>query len=120
LLVFTTTNTGPSPTERKIVLINLDAGGGSPRRMLDPDLRISRSAGFTPDGRAVIYTIRENGTENLWIHPLDGSPGHRITNFPSDSIPSFSYSPDGKTLGVARVHTESDVVLLKDSASASP
>jgi Tol biopolymer transport system component len=118
LLVFTTTKTDQSPPERKIVLVNLDAGEDPPWRMLDPDPRDSQSAGFSPDGKAVVYPILESGTENLWLQPLDGSHGHLVTNFPSDSIQSFSFSANGKTLGVFRVHTESDVVLLTDSASA--
>jgi Tol biopolymer transport system component/DNA-binding winged helix-turn-helix (wHTH) protein len=118
LLVFTTTKTDERPLERKIVLVNLDASEDPPRRMLDFDPRHSQSAVFSPDGKAVVYPILESGTENLWLQPLDGSHGHLVTNFPSDSIQSFSFSPDGKTLGVLRVHTESDVVLLTDSASA--
>ena len=74
---------------------------------------------FTPDGQALVYPIRENGTDNLWLQPLDGSAGHQITDFKSDTISSFRFSPDGKTLGVLRSHTESDVVLLRDESSAS-
>jgi Tol biopolymer transport system component len=86
LLVFTTTKTDQSPPERKIVLVSLDAGEAPPWRMLDPDPRNSQSAGFSPDGKAVVYPILESGTENLWLQPLDGSHGHLVTNFPSDSI----------------------------------
>jgi hypothetical protein len=86
--------------------------------MFVPDPHMSETAGITPDGRAVVYPILENGAENLWLQPLDGSPGHRLTNFASYTIQSFAYSPDARTLGVLRVHTESDVLLLRDSASA--
>jgi serine/threonine protein kinase/Tol biopolymer transport system component len=118
LLVFTTTKTDQSSPEQKIVLVNLDVGEDPPRRMLDPDPRLSQTAEFTPDGKAVIYPILENGVENVWLQPLDGTPGRRIANFPSDTIQSLAYSPDGKFLGVLRIHTESDVVLLRDSAAA--
>jgi serine/threonine protein kinase/Tol biopolymer transport system component len=118
-LVFTTTKTDQSPPERKVVLVNLDAGEEPPWRMLDPDPRISQSAGFSPDAKAVLYPILENGTENIWLQPLNGSTERLVTNFPSDSIQLFSFSPNGKTLGVLRVHTESDVVLLSDSPSAT-
>ena len=65
-----------------------------------------------------MYSIRENGVDNLWFQPLDGSRGRQITNFPSDTIQTFQYSPDGKTLGVFLRHTESDVVLLHDASDS--
>jgi Tol biopolymer transport system component len=89
------------------------------RRMLDPDPRISSAPSFTPEGKAVVYPILENGGDNLWLQPLNGSRSHAITNFQSDTIRLFNFSPDGKTLGVMRSHTESDVVLLHDTG-ASP
>jgi len=42
----------------------------------------------------------------------------QITNFPSDVIQLFEYSPDGKTPGVRRARTESDAVLLHDTGAA--
>jgi len=51
------------------------------------------------------------------LQPLDGSPGRQITQFQNDAIQFFLYSPDGKSLGVMRTHTESDVVLLRDTGS---
>lgn len=83
--------------------------------MLDPDPRIASPPQFTPDGNAVVYPIRENGADNLWLQLLNGSRGYQITKFQSDAIQSFAFSPDGKTLGVLRSHTESDVVLLHDT-----
>jgi serine/threonine protein kinase/Tol biopolymer transport system component len=118
-LAFLSTKSSQTPFEQKIVLVNLDAGPDPPRRFVDPDYRIADEPELTPDGKAVVYSIYENGVQNLWLQPLDGSPGRQITNFPSDSIQAYHYSPDGKTLAVLRVHSESDVILLKDSASAS-
>jgi eukaryotic-like serine/threonine-protein kinase len=103
----------------KIALVPLDAGPKPPVQLLDPDPRVSQNPRFTPDGRAIVYPIRENGVENLWLQPLDGSRGHQITNFQSDGIQNFYFSPDGKTLGLLRQHTESDVVLLHDTGASS-
>jgi hypothetical protein len=64
--------------------------------------------------KAVVYAIRENGADNLWVQPLDGSRGHQITNFPADVIQAFQYSLDRKMLGVMRTSFESDIVLLHD------
>ena len=70
---------------------------------------------FTPDGKAVVYPIRDQGVDNLWLQPLDGSPGRQITNFKSEQITDFHWSFDGSKLGLIRGHTDSDVVLLQES-----
>ena len=117
LLAFLTTG-GTTEIVHQIALVTLGAGPQPLLRMLDPDPRIADAPEFTPDGNAVVYPIRENGTDNLWLQPLNGSAGRQITNFKSDAIAAFQFSPDGKTLGVLRSHAESDVVLLRDAAAA--
>jgi Tol biopolymer transport system component len=97
----------------KVALLNLDSPT-SPR-LLDANPHISGGVQFTPEGRAVGYPVRENGVDNLCVQPLDGSAGHQITNFISDQIDSFHWSPDGKSLAILRRHSESDVVLLQES-----
>ena len=97
----------------KVALLDL-ATLTSPR-LLNTDPRISSGVKFTPDGKAVAYNVREKGVDNIWIQPLDGSPGRQITKFDSEQILSFHWSPDGKNLGILRGHTDSDVVLLQES-----
>jgi serine/threonine protein kinase len=72
-------------------------------------LRLSR------DGKAVVYPARENGVDNLWLQPLDGSKGRLLTNFKSEHIYDFHWSFDGKQLAIVRGHTESDVVLMRSA-----
>lgn len=72
-------------------------------------------ARFSPDGKSVVYIIREKGIGNLWMQPLDGSPGRQITKFTSDLITGFRWSPDRKTLAVMRTHNTSDVVVLRET-----
>jgi Tol biopolymer transport system component len=74
---------------------------------------------FTPDGKSFALVSETKGVDNLWLVSLDGSNGHQITNFKSELIPEFRFSHDGKQLAVLRHHTESDVILLRDSVSAS-
>jgi len=106
----------------KIAILSLDPPAKSPR-LVDPDPRISGNVGFTgglritPDGKAVAYAITDKGVDNIWVQPLDSSPGHQITNFASDHIDDFHWSPDGKTLAVERSKHTDDVVLLRDSGS---
>ena len=100
---------------KKVALVSLDAGSKPKERLLDPDPRAAGPLEFTPDGKAVVYLVRESGTDNLWLQPMDGSGGRQITNFLADSIVQFQFSPDGKNLGILRAHNDSEVVLLRDS-----
>jgi eukaryotic-like serine/threonine-protein kinase len=110
---------------KNLVLVNLDGAPGSTPQLIDPDPRMSAgmlattiySGGpkFSPDGKAIVYDILDKGVGNLWWQPLDGSPGHQITNFTSGTINTFRWSPDGKSLGVTRAHDISDVVLLRET-----
>jgi Tol biopolymer transport system component len=99
----------------RFTLALLKLNSTNPPRQLDLNPHFVEEVNFTPDGKAVAYRIRENGVENIWVQPLDGSPGRQLTNFASDSIWEFHWSPDGKSLGVMRTHSESDVVLLQES-----
>ncbi|MGA8072032.1 MAG: hypothetical protein WB995_01070, partial [Candidatus Acidiferrales bacterium] len=103
----------------KVALLDVDANSEASAKYLDPRAEIALPIAFTPDGKAVAYTIVENGVGNVWAQPLDGSPGHRLTNFTSDQIRTFQFSPDGKSFTVARIHVVSDVVLLRDTRTAS-
>jgi serine/threonine protein kinase len=70
---------------------------------------------FTPDGKGVVYPSRETGVDNLWLQPLDGSKGRYLTDFKSERIYDFHWSFDGKQLALVRGHTDSDVVLIRDT-----
>jgi Tol biopolymer transport system component len=117
-LAVLTTRIDKNTSTNKIALVQLDAGPNPSVRLLDPDPRVAANPQFTPDGNAIVYAVRENGVDNLWFQPLDGSRGRQITNFQSDTMQTAHFSPDGKTLGVFREHTESDVVLLHDTGES--
>ncbi|MGC2195070.1 MAG: DPP IV N-terminal domain-containing protein, partial [Terriglobales bacterium] len=102
------------PTSKDKIAL-LDVATLSSPRMFDANPRISKGVQFTADGKFVAYPVAENGVDNVWIQPTDGSPGHQITHFNSERILSFHWSPDGKRLGILRGHTDSDVVLLQES-----
>jgi eukaryotic-like serine/threonine-protein kinase len=104
-----------APGHTNLDIVNLNAGRNPPIRTLTPDSRVSGPAEFTPDGKALVYPITENGVANLWLQPLDGSPGHQVTHFKSGTLAEFNWSPDGKTLAILRTQTQSDIVLLRES-----
>jgi Tol biopolymer transport system component len=109
------TQEDPYP-QYKVALLELSSAP-SPPRLIETDERISSGVlSFTSDGKAVAYPIRENGVDNLWVQPLDGSRGRQITSFDSEQILNFRWSPDGRSLCILRGHTDSDVVLLRESS----
>jgi eukaryotic-like serine/threonine-protein kinase len=59
--------------QTKIVLLSLNGSGTPATRVVNPDQRISGAPEFTPDGKAVVYPIREAGVDNLWMQPLEGA-----------------------------------------------
>ncbi|MFZ0818330.1 MAG: protein kinase [Candidatus Sulfotelmatobacter sp.] len=122
-LIFNTDISGPNSVAlSKLALVTLDSSSQSSPILFQPDPRIATAGGagftnamaFTPDGKSVAYIVRDQGVDNIFAQPLDGSPGHQITNFTSEHIAEFRWSPDGKTLAVARAQNTSDVVLLRE------
>ena len=96
----------------KLALVSTD----SPQsREMDFERPLSGLVRISRDGKAVVYPTRENGVDNLWLQPLDGSKGRQITDFRSERIYDFHWSFDGKQLALVRGHTDSDVVLIRDN-----
>ena len=104
----------PGDPQTRLALVSVD----SPQnvRLLDPKRSVEQeTVRFTHDGKAVAYPSSDQGAQNLWLQPLDGSPGQQITNFKSEYIAAFHWSFDGSKLAVVRFQINSDVVLLEES-----
>jgi serine/threonine protein kinase len=99
--------------EEKLVLVDLSSGHEV--KALDFERHRDGSLRFTHDGKAVVYPVLTGGADNLWLQPLDGSPGKQITDFKSELINDFHWSLDGSKLAIIRGHNDSDVVLIRDS-----
>jgi Tol biopolymer transport system component len=128
LAIFTRLLNPESKTySNRIVLDNLSTGV----RNLDinPALNVVfRSQGppdsagfrFSPDGKFIAFVIDDTGVDNIWMQPLDGSKGRKLTNFnDSERIQDFRWSPDGKSLAMLRFSSVSDVILLRDTGDGS-
>src|SRR5208282_3507494 len=107
--------------KEKLALLSLDSN--QPARFLEferprVEFNFSYTIGpvaFSADGRGIIYPTRNGDVDNLWLQPLDGSPGKQLTDFKSEFIRDFDSSFDGKQLAIIRGHREADVVLIRDS-----
>jgi serine/threonine protein kinase len=128
LAIFTEVLNPESKTySNRIVLASLDSGV---RNLdLDPVLKaVFRSQGppdsagfrFSLDGKSIAFVIEEAGVDNIWMQPVDGSKGRKLTNFnDSERIQDFRWSPDGKALAMLRFSSVSDVILLRDTGNSS-
>ncbi|HLZ39674.1 MAG TPA: protein kinase [Candidatus Sulfotelmatobacter sp.] len=96
-----------------ISLVSLDSGQILRRFEYDP--RHQGQLRFSPDGKGIVYPVREKGVDNLWLQPLDGGPSRQLTNFASLKIYSYQWSPDGKSLALVRGDSPSDLVLIQNS-----
>ncbi|HYA62633.1 MAG TPA: protein kinase [Candidatus Sulfotelmatobacter sp.] len=71
---------------------------------------------FAPDGKGVVYIVREKGVDNLWLQPLDGGPHRQLTHFKKDGTFRFAFSPDGSKIAMECGALESDAVMLHDES----
>ena len=71
---------------------------------------------FTPDGKGIVYVVREKGVDNLWLQPLDGKPHKQLTHFKKDKNFRFAFSPDGSKIAMECGEVESDAVMLHDAS----
>jgi Tol biopolymer transport system component len=69
---------------------------------------------FSPDGKSIVYIVREKGVDNLWLQPLDGKARRQLTHSKSDKTFRFAFSPDGSQIAMECGEVESDAVLLHD------
>jgi serine/threonine protein kinase len=101
----------------KLAIVSLEGVSPALPRLMDLDSRFGGNAGpkLVPHVNAVSYPIFENGVNNLWLQPLDGSPGRQLTHFSSEQITDYNWSADGKTLAITRQQNVADVVLLKET-----
>ena len=107
--------TNQGKTGHQISVIGVDSGPQPAVRTFDANPDLADGLVYSPDGKALNYSIIRNGIANVWRQPVDGSPGQQITNFKSGIIYGVRWSPDGKRLGVLNYVDESDVVLLHET-----
>jgi len=105
-------DTHTNDAQTKLAIVKLEAGSNAPPRLLDLDARLGSPKNFgvafgnggvqpLPNLTGVAYPITENGVNNVWLQPLDGSPGH-TNSLTSQVISDFHWAPNGKTLARRR------------------
>jgi Tol biopolymer transport system component/DNA-binding winged helix-turn-helix (wHTH) protein len=99
-------------TYSKFAVLPFD--GGEPVKVFDrpPTTFVEAGIRWTPDGRALSFIDNRDGVSNVWLQPLDGSPPAQLTNFTSETIFRFAWSPDGKMIVAERGTETGDIVLI--------
>ena len=99
-------------TFSKLAVLPFD--GGEPVKVFDkaPTTIVESGIQWTPDGRALTFIANRDGVSNIWLQPLDGSPAKQLTNFTSETIFRFAWSPDGKMFVAERGTEIGDIVLI--------
>jgi Tol biopolymer transport system component len=91
------------------------AEGGAPLREMDAPPDMFEARDWSPDGQAIDYVTAREGVANLWRLPLaPGSKPRQLTDWKSDYIYRFSWSPDGKSLAASRGTFSTDLVLIQN------
>ena len=98
--------------DSKMKIAIIPANGGPPVKTFPLPSGISLTFRWTPDGKAIMYSLRRRGVANLWVQPVEGGEPKQLTNFTSDLIHSYDLSRDGKHFVFSRGTKTSDVVLF--------
>jgi Tol biopolymer transport system component len=69
---------------------------------------------WLPNGRELSYIRNEGGYSNIWSYNLDTGESKQITNFNSDQIYSYAWSPDYKQIACQRGSRTSDVIVISE------
>ena len=95
--------------QSKIIIAPAD--GGDPLYTFDAPYGL-QGARFTPDGKAIAFTLTRNRATNIWEQRLSGGEIVPLTKFTTDDMFSFAWSADGKQLTFSRGQRKTDVVMM--------
>lgn len=94
----------------------ISSEGGSILQQLDvPESLRESEIRWSPDDRSLFYIGTTGNVGNIWTLPLDGGETKPITNFKSNYLEDFGFSPDGTKLAVLHSLHLRDLVLIEKS-----
>jgi serine/threonine protein kinase/Tol biopolymer transport system component len=106
----------PDAPQLRDQMVAIPVGGGPPVFSFDVPLGTAQNfPHWSPDDHGVDMVLVRGGAANIWRQPIPSGAMKQITNFPGGLIRGFNWSPDGKTLFLARGTQSSDIILLKSA-----
>jgi eukaryotic-like serine/threonine-protein kinase len=98
------------------LMVRMDSTAGGKPSFVEADPRMNSAPVFAPDGKSIVYRVREKGVDNLWSEALDGSNRKPLTSFDKDLIFRYAISLDGKQIAMERGSIEADAFILRDTS----
>jgi Tol biopolymer transport system component len=97
-------------------MVSVPVAGGPPVFSFDVPLGTAQNfPHWSPDDRGIDMVLVRGGAANIWRQPVPSGAMKQITNFSGGLIRGFNWSPDGKTLFLARGTQSSDIILMKSA-----
>jgi serine/threonine protein kinase/Tol biopolymer transport system component len=88
--------------------------GGPPLRQFAIPIQEWQRLSWLANGRELSYVKNENGYSNIWTYNLDTGASKQVTNFNSDRIYAYAWSPDYKQIACQRGTSTSDVTMITE------
>jgi serine/threonine protein kinase/Tol biopolymer transport system component len=113
-LVAACSNDKENPMLNKVAILQYEDGKFVTLLNVNAFRREGGAYRWAPNGKSITYIDNKEGVSNIWSAPLDGTAPKQLTDFKTDQIFSFDWSPDGKQLACSRGVESTDVILLRD------
>jgi Tol biopolymer transport system component len=94
----------------------IPAEGGEPIKIFDAptNVNIVRGPIWTPDDNGITMIVAPGEKQNLWLQPIDGSPGKAMTDFDVPGVARREYSRDGKRIAIVRAEGLGNAIMITD------
>ncbi len=88
--------------------------GGAPIERLPIPVMDWQKVQWMPEGRALTYIDAAKGVSNIWRYDLASRRSRQLTDFKTDRIFAYAWSPDFKWIACLRGTESRDVTLINN------
>jgi Tol biopolymer transport system component len=91
------------------------AQGGQPLKYFNVPNQEWQSIQWLPNGRELSYVKNVDGYSNIWTYDLETGTSKQLTNFNTDQIYAYAWSPDYKQIACLRGTKVNNVTMISNS-----